>query len=282
MPAERLSMRKIKEVLRLKFGLGFANRQIARSCSINHSTVADYLYRAKAAGLRQWPLPDGLDKAGLEKRLFPAVAPRAGQLRAAPSWPAIHEDLHGHKHVTLQLVWQEYKQSNPDGYQYSRFCWLYQQWADKLDLVLRQEHRAGEKLFVDYAGDTVAIVDSKTGTIQKAQTPVSQAGGQPCRTFRQDRSPRSPSSTRRILPVCRVEKGAREHRLSHRNRTALLQRSLCSPSPRARGALHGDDRRDLPPRPAHRQSCPQLQDRRPYDYRCASAQVPSTLLGVDT
>jgi transposase len=175
-PAERLSMRKIKEVLRLKFELGFANRQIARSCSINHSTVADYLYRAKAAGLGQWPLPDGLDEAGLEKRLFPPVALRAGQPRAAPNWPAIHEDLHGHKHVTLQLVWQEYKQSNPDGYQYSRFCWLYQQWANKLDLVLRQEHRAGEKLFVDYAGDTVPIVDAKTGTIQKASIFVAVLG----------------------------------------------------------------------------------------------------------
>jgi transposase len=169
-------MRKIKEVLRLKFGLGFANRQIARSCSINHSTVADYLYRAKAAGLDQWPLPDTLDEAELEKRLFSTVPPRADQPRAAPNWPAIHEDLHGHKHVTLQLVWQEYKQSNPDGYQYSRFCWLYLQWAGKLDLVLRQDHRAGEKLFVDYAGDTVPIVDSKTGTVQKASIFVAVMG----------------------------------------------------------------------------------------------------------
>src|SRR5438093_9460618 len=128
------------------------------------------------------------------------MVPRADQPRAVPNWPAIHEDLHGHKHVTLQLVWQEYKQSNPDGYQYSRFCWLYQQWAAKLDLVLRQEHRAGEKLFVDYAGDTVPIVDPKTGAIQKAQTPASQAGGQPCRTFHQDRSPGPPSSTRRTPP----------------------------------------------------------------------------------
>jgi len=169
-------MRKIKEVLRLKFRLGFANRQIARSCSMNHSTVADYLYRAKAAGLSQWPLPDSLDEAELEKRLFPTMAPRADQPRAAPNWPAIHEDLHGHKHVTLQLVWQEYKQSNAEGYQYSRFCWLYQQWAEKLDLVLRQDHRAGEKLFVDYAGDTVPIVDSKTGTVQKASIFVAVMG----------------------------------------------------------------------------------------------------------
>ena len=176
MPAERLSMRKIKEVLRLKFGLGFANRQIARSCSINHSTVADYIYRAKAAGLDHWPLPDEPDEAGLEKRLFPTAAPRSNQLRAVPDWPAIHEDLRSHKHLTLQLVWQEYKQSNPEGYQYSRFCWLYQQWARNLDLALRQEHCAGEKLFVDYAGDTVSVIDSKTGTTQEASIFVAVLG----------------------------------------------------------------------------------------------------------
>jgi transposase len=169
-------MRKIKEVLRLKFGLGFANRQIARSCSINHSTVADYLSRAKAAGLGHWPLPDNLDEPELESRLFPVQAPRAGVPRAVPNWPAIHEELQTGKHVTLQLVWQEYKQSHPDGYQYSRFCWLYQQWAGNLDLVLRQEHKAGEKLFVDYAGDSVPIVDSKTGTIQKASIFVAVLG----------------------------------------------------------------------------------------------------------
>ena len=176
MAAERLSMRKIKEVLRLKFGLGFANRQIARSCSMNHSTVADYLNRAKAAGLGQWPLPEDLDEAELEKRLFPIPAPRPDQPRTIPNWPVIHEEIQTGKHVTLQLVWQEYKQSNPDGYQYSRFCWLYQQWTGKLDLVLRQEHRAGEKLFVDYAGDSVPIVDSKTGTIHKASIFVAVLG----------------------------------------------------------------------------------------------------------
>jgi len=126
--------------------------------------------------LGQWPLPDGLDEAILENRLFPVAPFRSEQPRAAPNWHAIHEDLGSRKHVTLQLVWQEYKQSNPDGYQYSRFCWLYQQWASKLDLVLRQEHRAGEKLFVDYAGDTVPIVDSKTGTIQKAPIFVAVLG----------------------------------------------------------------------------------------------------------
>lgn len=176
MPAERLSMRKIKEVLRLKFEVGLPNRQIARSCSINHSTVADYLYRASAAGLRQWPLPADLDDAGLEERLFPAQTRPPRQPRQAVDWAAIHEELQSQKHVTLQLVWQEYKQSNPDGYQYSRFCELYRRWADKLDLVLRQEHRAGEKLFVDYAGDTVPVVDSKTGTITQASIFVAVLG----------------------------------------------------------------------------------------------------------
>ena len=175
MPAERLSMRKIKEVLRLKFELGLPNRQIARSCSINHSTVADYLYRAKAAGLDHWPLPPELDDSGLAARLFPGRS-TPSPARQAPDWAGIHEELQGQKHVTLQLVWQEYKQPNPDGYQYSRFCELYRRWADKLDLVLRQEHRAGEKLFVDYAGDTVPVIDSKTGTTTEASIFVAVLG----------------------------------------------------------------------------------------------------------
>lgn len=174
MPAERLSMRKIKEVLRLKFELGLRHRQIARSCSINHSTVADYVRRAEAAGLG-WPLPAELDEAELETRLFPPRATLA-PVRPAPDWAVIHEELQGKKHVTLQLLWQEYKQSNPDGYSYSRLCELYQEWAGKLDVVLRQEHRAGEKLFVDYAGDQVPIIDSKTGTIQPVSIFVAVLG----------------------------------------------------------------------------------------------------------
>ena len=176
MPAERLSMRKIKEVLRLKFELGLANRQVARSCSVNHSTVADYLSRAKAAGLDCWPLPADLDESGLEARLFPARPATPAPTRAAPDWAAIHDELRSQKHVTLQLLWQEYKQSNPEGYQYSRFCELYRRWADKLDVVLRQEHRAGEKLFVDYAGDKVPVIDSKTGTITEASIFIAVMG----------------------------------------------------------------------------------------------------------
>jgi transposase len=168
-------MRKIKEVLRLKFELGLANRQIARSCSINHATVADYVSRAKAAGLDRWPLPAEVDEATLEIRLFPA-RPTSALERRTPDWPVIHDELRGNKHVTLQLLWQEYRQSNPDGYSYSRFCELYQHWSGKLDVVLRQEHRAGEKLFVDYAGAKVPIIDSRTGTIQQASIFVAVLG----------------------------------------------------------------------------------------------------------
>ena len=175
MPAERLSMRKIKEVLRLKFELGLGNRQIARSCSINHNTVNDYVRRATAAGLNPWPLPADIDDAAIEARLFPPRTTLA-PVRAAPDWPAIHDELRGNKHVTLQLLWQEHKLSNPDGYSYSRFCELYQEWSAKLDVVLRQEHRAGEKLFVDYAGATVPIIDSKTGEVQDAAIFVAVLG----------------------------------------------------------------------------------------------------------
>ena len=175
MPAERLSMRKIKEVLRLKFELGLGNRQIARSCSINHNTVNDYVRRAMAAGLNRWPLPAELDDAAMEAQLFPPRATLA-PVRPAPDWPAVHDELRGNKHVTLQLLWQEHKQSNPDGYSYSRFCELYQEWSAKLDVVLRQEHRAGEKLFVDYAGATVPIIDSKTGEVQDAAIFVAVLG----------------------------------------------------------------------------------------------------------
>ena len=175
MSAEKLSMRKIKEVLRLKFELGLGNRQIARSCSINHSTVADYLRRAEAAGVKQWPLPAELDEAGLMTRLFPPRVALSVR-RPSPDWAGIHEELRGHKNLTLQLLWQEYKQSNPDGYQYSRFCELYQRWVGQLDLVLRQEHRAGEKLFVDYAGPTVPIVNPLTGELREAQIFVAVLG----------------------------------------------------------------------------------------------------------
>jgi transposase len=169
-------MRKIKEVLRLHFELGLGQRQIARCCSIGQSTVHDYLRRAEAAGL-EWPLPPECDDGQIEERLFGPrrVAPERYS-KAAPDFAAIHEQLTSHKHVTLQLLWEEYFEQQPDGYRYSQFCELYRRWRRKLDVVLRQQHRAGEKLFVDYAGATVAVENPRTGELRQAQIFVAVLG----------------------------------------------------------------------------------------------------------
>lgn len=160
-------MRKIKEVLRLKWAHKLSNRKIAKSCFISRSTVADYLLRAKLAGL-SWPLDPELDDTALENRLFPVTDKSIPAENRMPDMDYLYRELK-RKSVTMQLLWYEYKQANPDGYQYSQFCNLYRQWVKKLDLTLRQEHRAGEKIFIDYAGQTVSIVDPKTGEITEAQ-----------------------------------------------------------------------------------------------------------------
>jgi transposase len=168
-------MRSIKEVLRLKWTCGLSDRQIARSCSIARSTVGEYLRRAEKAGLH-WPLPEGMDDSQLDALLFP-VAPLvcSGTPRAMPDWAQIRKELKK-KGVTLFLLWEEYKETHPDGYQYSWFCEQYQKWIGKLDLVMRQEHRAGEKMFVDYAGQTVPIVDRHTGQVHQAQIFIAVLG----------------------------------------------------------------------------------------------------------
>ena len=175
MPAERLSMRKIHEVLRMKFELGLENRQIGRSCGIPHSSVGNYLSRAKAAGL-SWPLPPDLDEEGLELKLFPVDPRRPEGSVPLPDFASIHTELRSYKHVTLQLLWQEYKQVHPEGYQYSRFCELYSRWKQQLDVVLRQDYRGGEKLFVDHAGQTIPITDPKTGKTTEAYLFVAVLG----------------------------------------------------------------------------------------------------------
>src|SRR5690606_32080449 len=174
MPAKRLSMRKIKEVLRLKWGKDMSNRQIATSCGIGRPTVGEYLRRAQGAGL-SWPLPADLDDTGLERLLFPPPPDMPAQLRGIPDWLAIHKELRL-KHVTLFLLWQEYRAAHPDGYQYSWFCEHYRAWQGKLDVVMRQDHRAGEKLFVDYAGQTVPVIDRATGEVREAQIFVAVLG----------------------------------------------------------------------------------------------------------
>jgi transposase len=174
MSAKRLSMRKAKEVLRLKWESGLSSRKIAKSCSIARATVAEYLRRAKDAGL-SWPLPSGMDEAELDQRLFPSSPSAPSRSRPVPDWPKLHKELK-RKGVTLFLLWQEYKEAYPKGYQYSWFCKQYQSWTGKLDIVMRQDHRAGEKVFVDYAGQTVPVVNSTTGEIRQAQIFVAVLG----------------------------------------------------------------------------------------------------------
>ena len=174
MPKKRLSMRKIREVLRLKHECVCSNREIGQSCGIGSSTVSDYLQRARMAGLT-WPLPDTLDDTALEHQLFPPSTPRNSS-RFVPDFHDVHKELQSRKSVTLNLLWQEYKEQHPDGYQYSWFCHSYRDWAARLDVVMRHEHRAGEKLFVDYAGQTVDVIDAATGEICKAQIFVAVLG----------------------------------------------------------------------------------------------------------
>ncbi|NIR43619.1 MAG: IS21 family transposase [Gemmatimonadetes bacterium] len=172
-------MRKIKEVLRLALAEGRSRREIARSLNIGRTTVGEYLSRARAAGLG-WPLPEGWDDARLEAELFPPPLP-AGTARPLPDWEAVHRELANPKKkktgVTLQLLWLEYRATHPeDGYGYSRFCELYRAWRETVDVVCRQPYQAGEKAFVDYAGQTVEVTDRDTGQVWQAPVFVGVLG----------------------------------------------------------------------------------------------------------
>jgi transposase len=168
-------MRKIKEVLRLRHELGLYQEQIARSCSIGQSTVHRYLERAEAAQL-VWPLAEDWDDAKIEQLLFPVKVGFKAAASAPIDFAGIHQELVSHKYLTLQLLWEEYKQSNPEGYQYSWFCQRYRDWLKTRDLVLRQDHRAGEKLFVDHAGGTIPVIDRGTGEVEPAYVFVAVMG----------------------------------------------------------------------------------------------------------
>ena len=173
MAQQRLLMRKIRDVLRLS-AAGLSKRQIAASLGIGPTAAGACLRRAREAGVG-WPLPDDLDDATLESRLYPVPTPTAKDWRSLPDWPAIHRELR-RKGVTLQLVWEEYRAAYPDGYGRSWFCELYRAWEGRLSPTMRQAHVAGEKLFVDYAGTTIDIVDAATGEVHACQLFVAALG----------------------------------------------------------------------------------------------------------
>lgn len=164
MPRPRLAMRKVRDIMRLAVGQGLSSRQVASSLGVPHTTVSDHLRRAREAGLG-WPLPEGLSDTELEARLFTKPPAPPAEQRPLPDWAYVHKELR-RPGVTLMLLWLEYKEAHPgQGYSYSQFCFHYRAWEGHLDLVMRQEHRAGEKLFVDFPGQHLPIYDHRTGEV---------------------------------------------------------------------------------------------------------------------
>jgi transposase len=171
-------MRKIKDVLRLHLVGGVSScRQLARAIGCGKSAVADCLRRAAAAGLDRWEAIAALDEGELERRLYPTTsAPIVRKQRPLPDWTKIREELARRDHqVTLALLWTEYKAEHPEGYQYSQFADLYRRFEKKLSVVLRQQHRAGEKVFVDFC-DGINLIDPATGELIPTQLFVGALG----------------------------------------------------------------------------------------------------------
>lgn len=167
MAKERLPMHRVREVCRLKYDCRLSNRKIARASGVDRDTVGMYLQRAEKAGLR-WPFPAELTDAEIEARLFPRLTQPAGAQRPPPDCRYIYDQLREHKNLNLTLMqlWIEYKERHPDGFQYTQFCEHYHRWRLKLDYVMRQEHRAGDKMFVDFC-DGLPLVNQETGEIAR-------------------------------------------------------------------------------------------------------------------
>lgn len=176
MPAERLTMRHIREILRLISVGNVPVREIARRTGVAPSSVRATIKRLHSSGL-SWPLAEGFSDNDLEAQLYSTTGKKRGHRRCVePDWPALHRELK-RKHVTLSILWDEYIEQNPDGFRYSRFCQLYRLWESKLPVTMRQVHLGGEKLFVDYAGDTVpVIIDRISGETRPAQIFVAVMG----------------------------------------------------------------------------------------------------------
>jgi transposase len=167
-------MRRVREILRLKHG-GASDRQIARSLNVARSTVGLTLERVAAAGLR-WPLPATLTDRVLEAMLYAGNGTAQGARRKVEAdWAYIHHELR-RPGVTLLLLWEEYRGREPGGYGYSRWCELYRAWEGRLSPTMRQSHPAGERMFVDYAGQTVDVIDPRSGEIRAAQIFVAAMG----------------------------------------------------------------------------------------------------------
>jgi transposase len=175
MPARReLTMRQLRQMLRLARE-GVSARAIGRTLGVARSTVQDNLKRAQAAGL-VWPLDTEITDAVLEQRLFPRAGVRPGvRRRVEPDWSSLAREAK-RPGVNLMVLWEEYREVHPEGYGYSRFCDLFREFERRLSPVMRQHHAAGDKLFVDYSGKKVPIVDRDTGVVREAEIFVAVLG----------------------------------------------------------------------------------------------------------
>jgi len=171
---KELSMRKIREIIRLSMLCGLGNREVGRSCNVSHTVVNRQIARVKASGL-SYARIEGMDDEELRLLLKGKRAPRRRSERPLPDWSWVHQEMRK-KGVTLQLLWEEYKDVHPEGFQYTQFSVYYRAWKRKLDVMMRQDHKAGEKLFVDYAGQTVPIIDGRTGEVKEAEVFVAVLG----------------------------------------------------------------------------------------------------------
>lgn len=167
-------MRKINEILRLKFEAGLGNHKIGRALGVSASTVWEALERFRVSGL-SWPLPPEMSESALERHLYRTPDGIPANPERIPDWEAVQTQLR-RQHVTLRLLWEEYKLLSPDGFQYSWFCEQFRAWQRQVDVVMRQEHKLGEKLFVDWAGDTTPVVDAATGELRAAYVFVAVLG----------------------------------------------------------------------------------------------------------
>ena len=169
-----MSMRKIREVLRLTHELGLSVREVREATGVGKTAVSEYVSRARVIGIT-WPIPPEITDAELERRLFTPAGFHEGSTKPLPDWTKVHEELK-RRGVTLMILWEEHRAAHVDGHGYSRFCELYGEWRRRLTPTMRQTHVAGDKLFVDWAGDTVPIMDPMTGEVHEAHLFIAVLG----------------------------------------------------------------------------------------------------------
>ena len=174
MPRRHIDMKKIREVLRLRYGRSASVHEIAGTCNISTSTVHEYLYRSEAAGL-VWPVPEQLSDEDLDRMLFPPRTRKGDLERPLPDFEKFRSEL-TRKGVTLLLLWKEYRREHPDGYGYSRLADIYKEWEKKGGERMLQRHKAGEKLFVDFAGLRPKLTDPETSEVREVSVFVAAMG----------------------------------------------------------------------------------------------------------